>query len=88
MCGYKSGVIMEDRFERLEAKVDKASDLLARIDERAASMLLKFSEFENSVETRLTALEKRVQTLERWRWSVLGAAAAGGGMFGKIMLGL
>lgn len=79
---------MEDRFERLEAKVDKASDLLARIDERAASMLLKFSEFENSVETRLTALEKRVQTLERWRWSVLGAAAAGGGMFGKIMLGL
>lgn len=79
---------MEDRFERLEAKVDKASDLLARIDERAASMLLKFSEFENSVETRLAALEKRVQTLERWRWSVLGAAAAGGGMFGKIMLGL
>ena len=61
------------RMDRLEKKIDSVYDTLislARTDENVVMLMEK----NDVLETKITSLQKRTDTLENWRWALMGAA--------------
>ena len=72
-------------FSRLD-KIDNMENVLeAKMQAQAENSRAQHQAIQEGIETKLTGLLDRIQTLENWRWWVIGASAAVGYMINVVL---
>ena len=67
-------------------KIDNMENVLeAKMQAQAESSRAQHQAIQEGIETKLTGLLDRIQTLENWRWWVIGASAAVGYMINVVL---
>ena len=67
-------------------KIDNMENVIeAKMQSQAESSRAQHQAIQEGIETKLTGLLDRIQTLENWRWWVIGASAAVGYMINVVL---
>lgn len=67
-------------------KIDNMENVIeAKMQVQAESSRVQHKAIQEGIESKLTGLLDRIQTLENWRWWVIGAAAAVGFMLNLVL---
>ena len=67
-------------------KIDNMENVLeAKMQAQAENSRAQHQAIQEGIETKLTGLLDRIQTLENWRWWVIGASAAVGYMINVVL---
>lgn len=61
-----------DKMDQLEVKIEE------RMRKAAESATTQHKEIQNDISTEIKGLERRIDTLEKWKWIMLGGAATVG----------
>jgi hypothetical protein len=60
-------------------------DLLVRVDERLSILISEFKEMKDDTKDTIKDHDSRIDSLEKWRWYLVGLATAAGAVAGVVV---